>query len=657
MNKLKKRPESLAFAHRCLVLLLLLLVTSAANAELIVLSYHEVDHAPERRRDFEAMSMNTSELAKQFSWLKENGYVSVTIDDLLAAQRGKRPLPEKAVLLTFDDGYRGMYEQVFPLLKVFDFHAVVAVVGSWLETPPGKTVLYGGEKVPRSHFLRWSEIREMIRSGRVEIASHSYDLHHGILANPQGNVQPAAVTRRYDPETRRYESDERYRQRIRKDLLRNSALIERKTGFRPRVMVWPYGAYNRVTVEIARQLGMPITMSLADEKMDIRHLGTLGRLLIGHDSNLENLVWQINNHNKPRIEPVRVMHLDLDYVYDPNPVQQERNLDRLLDRVKAMGVNTVYLQAFADPDGDGNTDALYFPNRHLPVRADLFNRVAWQLRTRTGVKVYAWLPVLAYDLPPDHPLAGTRVTASPPHEPGAESYRRLSPFSKRALRFVGDIYEDLAKHAYFEGLIFHDDAYLDDYEDAGPAALDVYRRQWNLPAEIEAIRTDPELFRRWSRLKTKQLARWTDTLTERALKYRPRLKTARNMYAAVVMNPNAETWFAQSMEVFLEHYDYTAVMAMPYMERAENPEAWLRKLVSRIAAIPGVLDRTVFELQSVDWRSGKPIESSTLARQMRLLQKNGVIHFGYYPDDFIQGLPALESIRPVISLKFSLEEK
>lgn len=43
------------------------------------------------------------------------------------------------------------------------------------------------------------------------------------------------------------------------------------------------------------------------------------------------------------------MHIDLDYIYDPDPQQQERNLGHLLDRINAMGVNTVYLQAFSDP--------------------------------------------------------------------------------------------------------------------------------------------------------------------------------------------------------------------------------------------------------------------------------------------------------------------
>ncbi len=640
-----------------LAMFLLLSCAMPASAELLVLSYHESSHAPGRDKDFKAMSLETSVLAAQFSWLKEHGYVAVDIDDLLAAQKGERPLPEKAVLLSFDDGYRGMYEQVLPLLRAFDYRAVMAVVGSWLETPEDEDVMYGTDPVSRDYFLHWQQIREMVNSGYVEVASHSYDLHRGVLANPQGNTQPAAVTAAYNASTGRYESDEQYRQRIRRDLQRNSDLIARKIGQRPRVMVWPYGAYNRVTIDIAREVGMPVTMSLESDKVDIQNLGSVGRLLIGHGTTLTDFVWQVNNHIKPRIKPVRVVHLDLDYVYDPDPKQQEANLGKLLDRVKALGVNTVYLQAYADPDGDGTADALYFPNRHLPMRADLFNRVSWQLRTRVGVQVYAWLPVLAYDLPEDHPLAKARVIASPARKPGTEDYRRLSPFNPQALRFVGDIYEDLARQAPLDGLIFHDDAYLSDHEDASEWAIKIYRDNWKLPADIDAIRADPGLFKRWTLRKTKTLAQWTDALAERARLYRPDLKTARNMYATVIMNPRAEAWFAQSLDVFLGHYDYVALMAMPYMEQAKDPQAWLATLVARVAETPGALGKTVFELQSMDWRKKVPIDGSVLAKQMRLLLRHGVQNFGYYPDDFIQGRPSLEAVRPVISLAPIPKEK
>src|SRR5690606_13218935 len=94
----------------------------------------------------------------------------------------------------------------------------------------------------------------------------------------------------------------------------------------------------------------------------------------------------------------RVMHIDLDYVYDANPAQQSKNVDKLIQRVFEMKITHVFLQAYADPDGGGTVKALYFPNRWLPVRADLFNYLSWQLQTRTGVKVYAWMPVLSFDL-------------------------------------------------------------------------------------------------------------------------------------------------------------------------------------------------------------------------------------------------------------------
>lgn len=633
----------------CCCFVLLVLLAAPLRAELIVLSYHDVGDPQDYRLGGSALSMRTADLAAQFSWLRAHDYRVVGVDDVLAAAEGRRRLPEKAVLLTFDDGYLGMYKRVFPLLKLFGYPAVLAVMGKWLDTPAGEPVSYGTRSMPRQYFLTWPQVREMADSGLVEIASHSHDLHHEVLANPQGNTRPAAVTREYDPDSGRYETDEAYRERIRRDLARSARRIEAETGRRPRVMVWPYGAYNQVTVGIARELGMPIAMSLDDGRNEPLRLGNIRRILLGDNANLAHFVWSLNYRVKPGPEPVRVVHVDLDYLYDPDPVRQNDNLGLLLDRVKALGVNTVYLQAFADPDGDGNADSLYFPNRHLPMRADLFNRVSWQLKSRVGVEVYAWLPVLAYDLPADHPLAGVRVTASPPRPAGEEDYRRLSPFNREVQRFVGDIYEDLAKNAHIAGLLFHDDAYLSDYEDASPWALAAYKA-WGLGESLEEIRSDPQRFRQWSRRKTEYLAAWTRALAERARLYSQDLKTARNLYAAVVMDPRAESWFAQSLEVFLGHYDYTALMAMPYMENAGDPERWLRRLVAGVAAIPGALDKTVFELQSVDWRKPEPLDSAILARHMRLLLRNGAANFGYYPEDFIRGHPDLEAVIPAISL-------
>ena len=619
----------------------------AANKEFIALCYHDVQDRIEQTISNDVMAVSTAELISHFSWLKENGYHVVSLDDVLQAKAGGKSLPDKAVLLTFDDGYESFYSRIYPLLKLFNYPAVYALVGKWMDQPPGSQVAYGRAQVPREAFLNWTQVKEMADSGLVEIASHSYDLHRGILANPQQNTQPAAITRIYDGA--KYESDQQYTKRIREDLRKSIAVIENNTGYRPRAIVWPYGSYSSLSDAIAKEEGLEIGLSLDSDVNHLDSLLTIKRILVGHKAKLKDVVWKV--HHPKLEENIRVAHVDLDYVFDPDPSQQEKNLGFLLDRIKELEINTVYLQAYADPQGNGLVREVYFPNRHLPMRADLFNRVAWQLRTRANVSVYAWMPVMAFDFGDAHPVMAHRVQSAHAEDVDQQAgYQRLSIFHTDVRKIILDVYEDLAKSSNFLGLLFHDDALLGDFEDNSPAALSVYQEKWGLPGSIEAIRAEPDLFKKWSQYKTEYLIDWTKELTARVKKYRPSIKTARNIYAEVVLNDDASTWFAQSLPAFLSAYNYTSVMAMPYMENASHPEKWLQGLVNKVKPFPDAMHKTVFELQSVDWRNQGKVDSVTLARQMSLLRNMGVLNYGYYPDDFIQQHPELETIRPAMSL-------
>jgi biofilm PGA synthesis lipoprotein PgaB len=625
--------------------LILLPASGSAAGEFLGLCFHDV------RREAaggDELAMTTDKFIALLTWLREHDYRPVSVDDLLAARKGEKDLPDKAVLLTFDDGYRSFYSEVFPLLKTFNYPAVLALVGRWMEAPAGGLVEYGDRQVPREHFLSWQQVRELSASGLVEIASHSLDLHRGLPANPQGNQEPALSARRYDPATGNYETEGSHLARLRADLLANADLIERRTGRRPRVMVWPFGKYNRPALEIAEEAGMSIAFGLDDGLNRADDLQAVNRIILEGSLKLSDLVWRIRFPAKQ--DPRRVVHVDLDYLYDSDPQQVERNLGLLLDRIKALQINTVYLQAFADPDGDGMADALYFPNRFLPMRADLFNRVAWQLKTRSGVRVYAWLPVLAFAVGNEDLQVRAWMPETGTADPDPRAYLRLSPFSPEARRLVAGIYEDLACHADFDGLLFHDDAVLSDFEDAHPEAL-AWLRDQGLPGDIGALRRDPELLRRWSRMKTQYLIDFTSQLTDRVRTWRPAVKTARNLYARPVLDPESESWFAQSLPLFLEAYDFTALMAMPYMERAADPERWLRELAEAVGRQPNGLSKTVFELQSVDWRRNQaPVATAELVAQMRLLQRMGAVNFGYYPDNFPADRPQRDSLRTGLSL-------
>ena len=621
---------------------------SWAGEPFIALCYHDIqDDIP---ANAQAITIRTDELVAQFSWLKAHGYRPVSLDDLIAARDGRRPLPDKAVLLTFDDGYRSVYTRVFPLLKLYHFPAVIALVSDWMELKSGDDIHYDDNRFAREQLITWEQAREMERSGLVEIASHSHRMHVGVPANPQGNEQPAAVSRIYDTATRHYEDDAHYLSRVKDDLQRSVQQIERHLGHKPRALVWPYGAYSQPAVETARDLGMTITLNLADGRGDAAHLQSIPRYLIRPGTSLSDFVWLLRNKGTP--QPLRVAHVDLDYVYDADPAQQEKNLGLLVERIKQMEINTVFLQAFADPDGEGAAAALYFPNRHLPVRADLFNRAAHQLRTRASVKVYAWLPVLAYKLPDGDPAAHLTVRHDgAQHNAPEQQEHRLSPFYPETRKLIAEIYEDLAKHADFSGILFHDDAYLTDSEDSSPAALSYYRQNWGLPDTIAGIRATPGTLAAWSARKTRFLIDFTDELAARVRYYRPDIKTARNLYAQVIMDPGAESKFAQSLPAFVEHYDYTAVMAMPYLEGAAKPRQWLAGLAERIAATPGTAPRTVFELQGTDWNKKAPLASAEMAAEMSLLRRKGIANFGYYPEDFANAHPALDAVKPEISLR------
>lgn len=631
----------------CLFLLFTICLPAAALAagSYRVLCYHDVQE--DVRVVPDPFAVDTAQLVSQFAWLKENGFHVIGLDDVIAAREGKRALPDKAVLLSFDDGYSSVYTRVFPLLKLFNFPAVVALSGHWLDAPPGATVEYDGREVPRGRFLSWEQIEEMSASGLVEIASHSYDLHRGIPANPQGNLTPSAVTYRFGAGGG-YEDERAHAARVRADLARNSALIKSKTGRAPRVMVWPYGRDSGQAIEIARELGMPFGMNLDGGVNDPGgDMSRIRRDVITGNPALNDFIALAAKD--PRLLPQRVVHVDLDYVFDADPRQQQANLDRLLDRIRALRVTTVYLQAFSDPDGNGQADAVYFPNRHLPVRADLFSYVAWQLRTRALVKVYAWMPVLAFDLPSTNAVAGLVVQSADPAAPASGNrYRRLTPFSAGVRDTIGEIYEDLARHARIDGLLFHDDATLDDFEDAGADARQAYA-QWGLPASIESIRTDPQLLEQWTQRKAVALTRFTGELAQRVRRYQGSIMTARNLYARPVMEPQAEARFAQSLPDFLAAYDYAALMAMPLLEGEARPDAWLEALVRKVAAQPGALAKTVFELQSVDWNTRKPVPADVLAEQLQRLQRLGAVNVGYYPDDFLADRPALATIKPALS--------
>ena len=624
---------------------------------LTVIGYHEItDH---KDALIPSYAVTTQQFSEHIDWLQKNGYHFINVDQLLKAHQGKYTLPTKPVLLTVDDGYQSFYQNAYPIIRAKKIPVVLAVVGSWLEPKADQKVDFGGDEITRNKILSWNELKEMQNSGFVEIASHSYHLHRGVTANPQANSEPAAITRIYDLKTKTYESDASYRTRVYQDLKKNNDLLKAHGLRSPRVMVWPYGRYNMQLVQISKQLGMPITITLDDGADHAKQsIQNMGRILIQGNMSTSALAQEIKNRElnlNDNNRPQKIMHVDLDYIYDPDPQQQERNLGNLLDRINGMGVKTVYLQAFSDPDANGSADMVYFPNRHIPMRADLFNRVAWQIQTRTPVqRLYAWMPLLAWELPKSDPVSKELVLTqqAKADEHLNMGYIRLSPYSPKARQAIKEIYQDLAKSTPFDGLLFHDDVTLSDYEDASPQALAAYAKQ-GLPTDLAQIRGNDDKLQKWTAYKTRTLDDFAMELAGEVRQYQPYLMTARNLYAQVALNPYAENWYAQSLEESLKRYDFTAIMAMPYMEQVDNPEKFYTDIMNRVKQYPNGIKKTVMELQAINWRNDQKIPSEEMAATIKSLYQQGAMHIAYYPDDPIKQHPDVETMCKAFALKSS----
>ena len=629
---------------RLLLILIFLLagVTSFAGEgeggkTFLALCYHDIP----LRVDLDNYGVDRASLVEQIEYLRNHGYHFIGTEDIRKAYQEEKPLPPKAVLLMFDDAYLSFYAFVHPLLELYGYPSVLGVETRWIENPPPDL------KAP---LMNWKQIEEVARSGLVEIASHSHALHHGVLYNSQGNKAPAAVSRIYDPAGGDYESEDAYRRRIYEDCLMSREVLREKLGLDVRVLVWPYGEYNRICVEEATAAGFELLFSVEDKPARADHPRALPRHMVVKNPEIGAFISFLKEMFNPPAR-ARIVQADLDLIYDPDPVRQEKNLDKFIERLFNLKPNAVYLQAFSDPEGDGNICSVYFPNRVLPMKADLFNRVAHQLSIR-GIQVYAWMPMLSIVLPDEEKNRRLRVRELRDGEIGLSRswYRRLSPFSPEAREILTRLYEDLAIHANMAGVVFQDDGYLNDFEDFHPAGAAEYRKITG--GDVTPYQElSPEQKKQWMKVKTRALNQLTERLKKAVLNCRPRARFVRTLYAPVLENPESEEWFAQNYQESLENYDQVMILAYPRLEKVGSPGRWLKKLVRIAGTYPGGLAKTVFKVQSYDWKKNRWIDSRTVNEWLRILVSAGARYVAYYPDNYIENKPDNRIIRDMISVE------
>ena len=141
-----------------------------------VLMYHEfvTQEDLDSGIAFDEYAIYYHEFEHDLQWLQANGYTTVTCRELAGYLSGEGTMPEKAVILTIDDGKLGVYKNAFPLLQKYNMKAVLSVIGTEIHAASEAPQLRSESPAP---YCTWAELKELSDSGHVEIASHTYGFH------------------------------------------------------------------------------------------------------------------------------------------------------------------------------------------------------------------------------------------------------------------------------------------------------------------------------------------------------------------------------------------------------------------------------------------------------------------------------------------------
>lgn len=193
------------------------------NINIPIFVYHDIV-AEESEIEYDYMQTTVNKYKEQILGLKKLGYHFITYDDLISYNKGEEALPRNSCIITFDDGYDGVYKFAYQISKEYNIPITSFVINN---------------KVGEEGYFTWEEAKEMQKSGLVNISSHSKK--HDNFGNKTANE---AV----------------------EDVISSFEEIQEKTGSNLKVFTYPCGIYTKEEVERLKQEG--IIQNLTDNMIN-----------------------------------------------------------------------------------------------------------------------------------------------------------------------------------------------------------------------------------------------------------------------------------------------------------------------------------------------------------------------------------------------------
>ena len=181
---------------------------------------------------------------EDLKYIQSKGYSTITMTELINYVYNDAPLPEKPIIITFDDGYYNNLSYAVPLLHKYNMKAVVSIVGEYSDR-----YTESDEANPNYGYLRWKDINELITDGCIEFQNHTYNSHS--MNNGRNGCKKTSS-----------ESAEHYSNFLSNDLNKLQEEFRNNcNGYQPNTFTYPFGAVSKESNSIVKDLGFKASLS------------------------------------------------------------------------------------------------------------------------------------------------------------------------------------------------------------------------------------------------------------------------------------------------------------------------------------------------------------------------------------------------------------
>lgn len=202
-----------------------------------IIMYHHIEENEDLLNDF---MVTPEKLERDIIKIIDMGYTPISYTELYDFVNNGGLLPDKPLLVTFDDGYESNYIYLYPLLKKYNMKATISVIGEMV----GKDA--HNDMAAYKHF-NYDEAREMYNSGLVDIQTHTYSLHD--------------LNNRVGIKIKQGEDESEYKKIVSDDIIKSVTELSKEVGSKKLVFTYPYGAYDDLTEDVLNDLGFEITVT------------------------------------------------------------------------------------------------------------------------------------------------------------------------------------------------------------------------------------------------------------------------------------------------------------------------------------------------------------------------------------------------------------